>query len=329
MAHEFETGFFVNTLAWHGLGTTVRKAPSIQDAIVMAGLDWEVRKEPLQIASDGRLVPDAYASVRSTDDSILGVVGPVWQPLQNRDAFAWFQPLVESGDVTLEAAGSLRHGQRVWMLAKAATAEVKPGDAVEQYVLLSNGHDGKLGVRIGFTTIRVVCMNTLKVAHASDASKLVRIQHSSKTIVLLENLRELMNVCNAEFRATIEQLKALAETRCTERDLRRYVREVFALPEPKPVTKPSADAMWGAALPECDPTSTSVNKTESKVVELFEMGRGAELSRGTMWGAYNAVSEFLTHEKGKDPGTRLNNQWCSKEASLINRALDLAVGRTA
>ena len=97
MAHEFESGFFVTEPAWHGLGVVLQDPPTVQEAITAAGLDWKVELRRLTMP-DGREVPNR-AVVRSTDESLLGVVGPDYEPLQNSDALAWFQPFVDSGMV--------------------------------------------------------------------------------------------------------------------------------------------------------------------------------------------------------------------------------------
>jgi hypothetical protein len=89
---------------------------------------------------------------------------------------------------------------------------VAPGDEVEKYLLLSHGHDGSLAVRVGFTPVRVVCANTLSMAHGSDASKLIRVRHSKSLHENLANIREVMNLANAEFEATAEQYRLLADS---------------------------------------------------------------------------------------------------------------------
>lgn len=308
MAHEIESALFIGEPAWHGLGTVVQEAPSLADAIKMAGLDWTVRTEPLFLA-DGREIRDSRAVVRESDQSILGAVGPSWTPLQNADAFEWFEPLVASGDVKLEAAGSLRFGQRVWVLAKCATAEVKAGDPVDQFILLSNGHDGKLAVRVGFTAVRVVCANTLAVAHTADASKLIKIKHTVNVHQAIDGVRDIMVMATKSFAGTIEQMRHLARVGCNEKTLHRYVREVF---EP------------GKADDEM-----AAKRTLDRIAPLFEEGRGAELSRGTMWGAFNAVTEFVTHERGRTKESRLDAQWFGDGAQLVTRALDTAMAFAA
>ena len=116
MAHEIETIFYMNETPWHRLGTRVIDIPTADEAIVAAGLNWKVETKPLFLA-DGTQAP-SKAVVRTSDNSILGVVGENYQPLQNEDAFKFFNPFVETGLATFETAGSLRQGKRVWILAK-------------------------------------------------------------------------------------------------------------------------------------------------------------------------------------------------------------------
>src|SRR5262249_13163268 len=158
------------------------------------------------------------------DGKLFGVVGPGYTPVQNSEAFGWFQPLIEDGAVSLHTAGSLQGGRKVWMLAKVnkPALEIAEGDAVERFVLLSNSHDGSRAVRVGFTPIRVVCSNTLRMAHDADdeATRLIKVLHTKNVLVALDRLREMMNVANASFEATAEQYRKLAAFRISRADLR-------------------------------------------------------------------------------------------------------------
>ena len=84
----------------------------------------------------------------------------------------------------------------MWALAKISDGNMDVGkqDSVAHYILLSNAHDGSVAVRVGFTPIRVVCNNTLTLAHDSNASKLLRIRHTSSLHENLELVREIMNI---------------------------------------------------------------------------------------------------------------------------------------
>lgn len=305
MAHEIESAMFVGQPAWHGLGVILNTPPTIDEAIIQAGLDWKVNLHPLVLgAGDGRKV-DHFATVRDSDKAILGVVGDGYVPLQNVDAFKFFQPFVDSGECTLEAAGSLRGGQKVWVLAKIkdGTVDVQTNDPIEQYILLSNGHNGHMTIRVGFTVTRVVCANTLKIAH--DNGKLLKVRHTTNAVDALDKIRDIMDLVRTDFAATSEQLRTLVNYGCNEEKLKRYVREVF---------QPGQADNEKAAI-----------RTVNNIIPLFEAGRGAELSRGTMWGAFNAVTEFLTHERGESADNRVHSLWFQQGGDVVARALDTAL----
>lgn len=306
MAHEFESGLFVSQPAWHGLGTLLETAPSVADAIQLAGLDWQVKEAPVFLES-GKRVTTHRAMIRTSDGSCLGIVGNGFTPLQNSDAFKWFQPMIDTGDATIEAAGSLREGRRIWILAalKGATVDVARNDAVKAHVLLAHGHDGSLAIRAGFTRTRVVCANTLRVAMRNDAKQLLKLSHTKNATVALEAARESFDLQRAELKADADKYRFLAKRKCDDKNLVRYVREVLS--------PGSAD--------DAEKTVQNVDK----IVENFESGRGAELSRGTMWGAFNAITEYATHQRGRSADTRQASNWFGGGAKLTDRALDVAM----
>jgi phage/plasmid-like protein (TIGR03299 family) len=307
MAHLVENMLSVRKAPWHKLGVILDNPPTVVQAIRLAGLDWTVEREPLQLVCDGRKV-EAFATVRSTDKSILGVVGTQYRPLQNVEAFQWFQPFLDGAEASIETAGSLAEGKRVWVLAKLnrSPLEIAAGDIVEKFILLSNSHDGTLAVRVGFTPIRVVCNNTLSMAHRSDASKLIRVKHSSKVKENLNAIREVMDLANQQFEATAEQYRRLACKTISQADVRKYVREVF-----------QAD----------DDPSPRMRNILSDCCRLFEAGQGNDLPavRGTLWAAYNGLSEWLGTQRGSTDDGRLNSLWFGDSARLNQRALELAL----
>lgn len=314
MAHEVEQMMYVGETPWHKLGKRFIEAPSLEDAIVAAGLDWKVNTEPV-LSQNGEILP-ALATRRSSDSRILGVVGPSYHPLQNTEAFEFFRPFIESGEATIETAGSLRMGQRVFVLAKLKLdpMEVVKGDAVEKYVLLSNSHDGTLAVRVGFTPIRVVCANTMALAHDSKASKLIRVRHTKNVVSNLEEIREVMNLANAEFEASAQQYRMLASKEINQADLEKYVKLIFN------TNKKILEA-------EGNVENLNNKRILNSIQPLFEKGMGNDLPgvRGTLWAAYNAVSEYLQYERGEDNQIRLDQMWFGQSASLNKRALEVGI----
>lgn len=326
MAHELEMidgkgqMFYLGSdgKPWHGHGVELDNPPTIMEGIIAAGLNWPVVTKPL-VTTDGITVEGFRATVRETDNRVLGVVGSDYKPLQNMEAFSFFQPFVDSGLATLNTAGSLREGSRIWVLAKIAGDPLvivpEADDTVERFVLLSNGHDGKLAVRVGFTSVRVVCSNTLAMAHNSAGSKLLRIRHHKKVAQDLEEIRKVMNLANQEFEATAEQYKFLASCQINAEDFSKYVKKVFNV-------KDKDDTARVREIKEDDSRLIT-----NKILPFFEAGRGNNVRgvKGTFWAAYNAVTEFLTWERGRSTDNRLDSLWYGASSNDNARALALAV----
>jgi phage/plasmid-like protein (TIGR03299 family) len=332
--HAVESMFSVRETPWHGLGTIVQSAPTAAEAIKLAGLDWRVRTVPLYAAAPGTVDADkpigesfdysgrikpvaARAVIRESDGAILGHhVGPKWTPLQNGEAFDWFNPLVESGDCRFETAGSLHSGTRVWILASINTpdAEIGAGDTVKPFLLLSNSHDGSLAIRVGFTPIRVVCANTLAAAEHNVASRLIRVRHTSNVVATLATMREVIQLTTREFNATAEQYRFLASRGVNRTDLRKYVTQVLSL---SPSKKEG----------EAEQLTTRSKNILAAVLERVDSGFGADLpsARGTWWGAYNGLTEYLSYSRGRSADNRLDSLWFGEGANLNRDALAAAV----
>lgn len=307
MAHAIESMFYVGETPWHGLGQKLGEAPTTAEAIKQAGLDWSVKTVPL-FTAEGKPVP-SQATIRETDGSVLGVVGQRYHVLQNEKAFEFFDPFVSSGLVNLETAGSLSDGKRVWILARIASGSdvgIVGDDAIRKFIMLSNSHDGTTSIRVGFTPVRIVCANTLAMAHNSESSALIRLRHTASAGQNLTNLREVMNLANQSFEATAEQFRTLARYDISAKDLRAYVKTVLG----------------HAATPDDQLSSRATNQID-QVEQLFSIGRGQDLPgvRGTVWAAYNAVTEYLTHAATDDADKRYSSLWFGGNAQRNTVAL--------
>ena len=159
--HNVETMFYVREVPWHGLGVNVDEAPTSLEAIRLAELDWTVVQEPI-FAQSGVKVPNVYANIRDTDNSVLGLVSKRYNIVQNKDAFDFVDNLV-GGEVRYETAGSLSNGKMIWLLAQLPTEKILD-DEVKNYLIFSNSHNGKSSIKVSCTPIRVVCNNTLNLA---------------------------------------------------------------------------------------------------------------------------------------------------------------------
>jgi phage/plasmid-like protein (TIGR03299 family) len=310
MAHEVETMMYVGATPWHKLGVKVVGAPTCEEAIKHAGLDWEVGSEPLYLdRGNGECDPthkiEARAHVRTMNGktTVLGVVGPKTEILQNAQAFAWFDPFVRSGEATLETAGSLREGRIVWILARIAGNPLvvvpRAHDTVERYILLSNAHDGSRAVSVGFSPIRVVCANTLAMAESDGASALLKVRHTRGMHGTLDAVREVMNTARARFEATAEQYRFLASRDIDAAGLDQYVRKVFDQAPAPAETEVVPWSRYGMRAKKETRTDTYNRERREAVERLFLRGKGndAQGVRGTRWAAYNAITEYLGNDR--------------------------------
>lgn len=309
MPAAVEQMMFVGATPWHGLGNKVEADIGIEDAIVSAGLDWEVGLKDLQTV-DG--VPVNHrATYRKSDGSILGVVGPRYTPLQNKDAFDWFQPFLDAGECGIHTAGSLHSGQKVWVLAQLNrdNSEIVRGDEVGKFILLSNSHDGTTAIRVGYTPIRVVCVNTLAFAHSHSDSKLIRIRHTRSSKNNLEQVRDIMDNINAGFEATAEQYRFLASKNFNQADINRYVKVMLGI-------EGTVDA----------DIKTRTRNIMDEILALVEGPKQSATNvRGTWWAAYNGFNEYLNYNKGRTEDNRLDSLWFGANANDNNKALNKAL----
>lgn len=162
MAANVETMFSVRVTPWHGLGEIIQEAPTSDDAIRIAGLDWRVIQSELICKENGQVIDGFKVNIRDTDKKTLGIVTDRYKIVQNSEAFAFTDALLGEG-VRYETAGSLASGRRVWMLAKLED-RIITDELIEPYLVFTNSHDGTGAVRVAITPVRVVCQNTLNLA---------------------------------------------------------------------------------------------------------------------------------------------------------------------
>jgi phage/plasmid-like protein (TIGR03299 family) len=323
MAHELliENGhaamFYVDEEPWHGLGQRLNGPPTSAEAIRAARLNWTVAKVPLYVASHNRLheVRDRFALVRedklgSPDCDVFGIVGRDYRPLQNLEAFDFFDPIVKDGRASYETAGALGRGERVWIQARLPKDLDIAGDAVQRFLLLSNSHDGRSSVQIKLTPIRVVCNNTLTAALARGAATQVR--HDRDISETLAEAKRLVRHIEHDYEQLAMLFSQMASTRLDRDDAIKYFVEVF--PDPADARK-----------------FQQVRDRRRWAFQFYEKGRGNEnpKTHDSLWAAYNGVTELIDHRKGRQPGPdftlrRLHSVWFGAGAAVKARALRVA-----
>lgn len=321
MPHELATTngrtamAYFGELPWHQLGTRLDEPATAAEAITAAGLDYEVELCPLTTMF-GESVPSRRAVLRADSRAVLGVVGETYQPIQNRECFGFLDGVVADEGIRYHTAGALGRGERVWMLAKLPeTIRVKNSDDVtEQFLLLSNSHDGSSALRVFFTPIRVVCANTLAAAHRTSHGRGIAIRHAGDLNAKINEARKVLGLAKYFYDDLALKVDHLASYYPTVKQLQSFFAELY--PDPPSGNKAKA---------------TSTRET---LFRLFEDGRGQDMAaiRHTAWAAVNAVTEYVDHHRptrGRTPAERadrrLRSQWFGSGAQFKARAWKLAL----
>lgn len=275
MAYQGET-------PWHMLGTAMEGNPDVNAALRAANLDWKVELQDLYL-KNGTKVPHRKAIVRDVDSRILGMPSGRYTPLQNSEAFGVLQPACENLGITIETAGALGIGDRVWMLAKLpAEANIEPvnGDKVNGYFLVTSGHNGKTRYRGRPTPVRVVCANTLAMAMHSGTD-MFDFVHTKSTKDQLGALEKLISNLVKAMKKTGETFQKLAEKKLTMEDTQNYIANVLGVDEDDVEDLEFDDPVMDARL--------------KKILSLSFNGRGADFAPNTLWSAYNGLTEYIDH----------------------------------
>ena len=284
--HSVETMMYnsKNGLPWHKLGNPVNGLATAQEALHQSGLDWEVETQKIYTKNDFQFdeVKMGKVVVRQMDNKALGVVGNRYTPLQNTEAFKFFDNVVGEDEAIYETAGSLKGGRVVWLLAKLPSYMRIKGtdDVMKKYVLLTNSHDGSKPVIAKVTPIRVVCNNTLSFALGRGGSAEARIRHTKNVTSNLMEAKRTLGLVNKVYDQLEDIFNGMADVSLNTEQVDNYYNEVFN----------GGD----------EELATRTENTIFDVQRLLEEGAGVDepwMKEMTPWKLYNSVTEYVDHHK--------------------------------
>lgn len=311
MAHELE---FVNgeasmayagALPWHGLGVEVPADLTPAQMLEAANLNWRVEKVPAfaEIAGENIAIGKS-ALVRDRDNHILDVVSDDWNPVQNEEAFEFFNEFVAAGDMEMHTAGSLKGGQIVWGLAKVKESfELFKGDQIDANLLFSNFHKYGCSTDVRFTPIRVVCNNTLTLSLNSSVERMAKISH--RKIFEPDNVKEMLGIATDKLGRYKEMAQFLGSKKAKDEDIVEYFCRIFPVGSSK--------------------SGNEVSRNAQIALDILHSQPGAEYAEGTWWQPFNAVTYMTDHLVGRSADTRLTSAWYGANKNLKTKALETAI----
>lgn len=309
---------YVGETPWHGLGERLQENKPIEDWIRAARLDWQIQMLPVHYQFEGhtRLMSERFVLARSDNGSALSIVSGDYQVVQPKEILEFYRDLVEERGYALETAGALDNGRKVWALAKTGLVANVAGNVADQlgaYVLLATSCDKSLATTATFTSIRVVCQNTLAFAF-DDVSKQnrrsIKVDHSRKFDP--RPIKESLGLIDEAWANFLFLIDPMAKIKLNDADAQRFLSNLFLTDK------------------EIGEEKTPPNTKAKEINQLFSLyksasGQSLDTAKGTLWGALNAVTYYADHVRGRISTDRLDSAWFGAGASLKEKAWQRAV----
>jgi phage/plasmid-like protein (TIGR03299 family) len=279
-------------VAWHGLGQVVDKAMTSEEAIKLANLDYEVDKTKVFFNCGN---PECYneidgyfATYRKDTNQYLGMVKSRYEVVQNKDAFGFFDAIIDQGEAIFETAGVLGNGERIFVTAKLPDDFEIKGEKIEKYIILTNSHDGTSSVIAGLTNVRIVCNNTLQAALNGLENK-VSIKHTSGVQDKLKEAHRVMGIASKYSQEVQSYFNKMADFKMDEGQIRNYIEKIMT-PEYLQVPRDKEEE---------NEMSTRLKNMIDSTLEftMTHPTQTTDAAKNTLWGAYNGISGYFNFIK--------------------------------
>ncbi|WP_298159429.1 DUF932 domain-containing protein [Ferrovum sp.] len=314
MAHSVENMAFVGDTPWHGLGKQLPENQPIEVWQREAGMDWEIKESEVLYRADDKILPYADSKVlhRSDTGKALSVVSKRYQVVQPGEVLGFYRDLVSVGGFELESAGVLKEGRKLWALAQTGQETLlKGGDRVKAYLLLATSCDSTLATTAQFTSVRVVCNNTLQMA-VGDSKGAVKVPHS--TSFDPRQVKQALGLGISAWDEFMGSMKQLAERKTNKFEAMNFLVDVLGDPTLPLQEQPNQKALQA-------------------VYALYSgEGKGSTLASasGTAWGLVNAVTDYVDHSRrARSEDYRLDSAWFGQGAQIKQKAFEKALAMAA
>lgn len=310
--HLVETMAYAGEKPWHGLGNKLEAQQSIDVWKVNAGMDWQIEESEVRYISGTNHVgvinafPEQKVLYRSDTKAPLAVVSKRFQVVQPGEILEFYRDLTACNGFELETAGVLREGRKFWALARTGQSTTLKGrDKVDGYLLLATACDGTLATTAQFTSVRVVCNNTLQIA-LGQASGAIKVPHRSTFDP--EAVKRQLGITVSSWDGFVARMKALVD---------------------RPVDPDSAEGLLRRVLTYQGQDTKAMVVNEQAVATVRALydggGQGAQMasSRSTAWGLLNSMTEYVDfHRRARSDDHRRDAAWFGQGAQIKQRAWD-------
>jgi phage/plasmid-like protein (TIGR03299 family) len=343
MAHQIEQIAYVGETPWHGLGNQLSPKQPLEVWAQQAGMDWRIESSNVSYMAQNErgqsiIMPFEEQRVlyRSDTHAPLSVVSQRYQEVQPKEILEFYRDLTEQSGFELETAGVLKGGKKFWALARTGqSSALKSKDVSNGYILLATACDGTLATTAQFTSIRVVCNNTLAIALRGQSSSagVVKVPHSTKFDA--EKVKQQLGISVRAWDEHMYEMKQLTQRKVSQQEAKAYFDAVFnnstmSISDPEEnIIQFYRNVAQQVQKKKPEPNGRAMNKA----LDMFNgQGRGADLSsaKDTAYGLLCSITEFVDHERrAMSTDHRLDSAWFGAGAGVKQRGLEQALALIA
>lgn len=256
---------------WINIGTDIREANNVNEALAISGLDYNVVKQNIYLPN-GALVPKKFATVQEGTDNVFGVVGDNYELVQNRDAFEFIDGIIPEG-LEFVKAGTTK--DTVYIIAKLPEHYVL-GDEFVPYIIFQNSHNGFSTLRAAICPLRIVCQNQFAMAF-KNADNFISLRHSSSVHERMIEAQAVLTSAANYMDTFSKEAEELATIKLSEAKQTMLINNFFAIPED------ASQRKINNMMEKRDEFMVALNQEDNREY------------RGTAWGMMNAFADYITH----------------------------------
>jgi len=304
-----------NAPCWHNLGTIIDRPMNSEEALRLAHLDFLVKKAPMYFRTKEsteenpiyKEVPGYYGTFREDTDYHLGIVESRYEVLQNFETFQIIDDIVGDLEAVYETAGALKGGKTIFITAKLPDYIKVDEEVIDQYLIITNNHEGASSLRIFFSPIVVVCNNTLQCAIKGTA-KSISIRHSKNMKNILATVDKSLEIIN-QLKVDLESTTEILMNK--EVDSQSKVNSYF---------EQLHNQFKELQGPQC--------KFLDTMNEYYFEGIGQQQAcrQDTAWGAYQAVTGWVCNYRNfRSSESKFKSLINGTSYKIMNQAKELAL----
>lgn len=273
------------------------------EVLLKHGLDFKVVESPIYDKS-GRELQTFKAIQREDTGYAFQVSKDGYKIIQNCEALSCLDEVVGSGLAKYSGARSFKGGAVNFIRAEVPELnDVIAGDEIKAYIYAIASHDGSITNRIFAHQQRLICQNL--ITHGKVASMFC-FKHTANYRVRVKEAMDVFAKYRILFKAQKESFEAMAREQMSKLELDGFLNKLLNIDDK-------------------EENSMRVLNQKRELEYLFVHGKGHEKIAGSRWAAYNAVTQYIDHEratKGEESNREYSSMFGSGE-SLREKAFQL------